>query len=188
MCMQDKIIYSNKEIKASIFRLANELRNKFVFENPMYVCVMDGAVQFFTHLTALLPSGNCVYVNASRYDNAQSGGPLKFELPACTDCNPSIIFVIDDIVDQGITMYSLCNVFVDKFPDATIVPVCLINRNRPDKVSDFEPFAAIQTTSNAFFAGFGMDNKGYDRNLTYIYDCTEAESSNNITTDDKTKE
>lgn len=46
MCMQDKVIYSNEKIKASILRLADELKIKFAFENPMYVCVMDGAVQF----------------------------------------------------------------------------------------------------------------------------------------------
>jgi hypothetical protein len=56
-------------------------------------------------------------------------------------------------------------------PNASVYTVALINRVNEDKGVPY--WSGIDTSESTFFAGFGMDNKGLNRNLSFIYDCTE---------------
>jgi hypoxanthine phosphoribosyltransferase len=178
------ILFSKETILNSISSLASEMRNSkdFKWDDVMYVCVMNGAVPFFQHLTEQLPSGRCVYIQASSYGDSQTMNPLKVEVDKeIWTYNPSQIFIIDDICDSGTTLYTLYQLFSKEFPNARVDTVTLIDRLGVDRLFDFQPTrSAIETGSKAFFAGFGLDNKGYDRNLPYIYDCTEVSNYHNV--------
>ena len=173
-------IYDSEEISDAIKRLALHLNDEFSLRNALYICILNGAVPFFTQLTQQLPPGQCEYIRCSSYGNSQTNSKLSFELPDIDDYSQfSSILVIDDICDTGITMMKVTEALRQKAPLQTnVIPVCLINRLRPDKHYINQPFSAFETGSTAFFAGFGMDNKGKDRNLLYIYDCSDDNSCN----------
>ena len=174
MCMDKRIIYGSEDINAYTSILSNRIKSIADMSNPLYVCVLKGAVPFFAKLTSYLPSGMCEYITCSSYNYEGEKGDLHYEIPhAVIPTYPSSIFIIDDICDTGSTLKTMVDIFKKRFPHSDVYGVCLINRLREDKVEGIEPLSAIETKEDTFFAGFGMDNKGYDRNLSYIYDCSD---------------
>lgn len=177
MCMDRRIIYDCCNIDAYTSFLSDRIKRIADMSNPLYVCVLKGAVPFFVKLTSYLPSGMCEYITCSSYNDNGEKGDLHFEIPhKIIATNPSSIFIIDDICDTGTTLKTMVDIFNEKFQHSDVYGVCLINRLRDDKVEGIRPLSAIETKQDTFFAGFGMDNKGYDRNLSYIYDCSDINS------------
>lgn len=171
MCV--KKMFSEKYISTRVDRLVGSLKYHCTFEDPIYICIMDGAVQFFADMTKHLPSGRCAYIKVSSYQDEQVPGELKIEgimgLPrSCKE-----IYIFDDICDSGNTLREVVNILKPRYPDSKITTITALYRIRDDAV--YTPdYYAIRTDSKAFFAGYGMDNKGYDRNLPYIYDCSNT--------------
>lgn len=169
-----KVIYDEFDIASAISELSSKLKKVIEFDinkPPAYICIMDGAVQFFTDITKTLPPGRCAYIKASSYKNNQQAGDLKVcEIPDGLDANQ--IFIFDDICDSGVTLKTIRDLISSKYLNADVYTVAFINRTCDKKgVPDF---SAITTSKSIFFAGYGMDDKGIGRNTPFIYDCTEG--------------
>lgn len=171
----ENIIFDFIDIFEAITNTAGEI-NHSVFEShdqtkpPVYICIMDGAVQFFTTITGMLPSGYCVYMKASSYRDGQQAGELTIsDVPKGLDADD--IFIFDDICDTGATLKCVKEAVQKTYPNANVHTAVLINRDVSEE--KYTPdFITINTTNPAFFAGYGMDDKGNGRNLPFIYDCT----------------
>lgn len=169
-----KVIYDELDIADAIYKLSSKLKKVIEFDinkPPVYICIMDGAVQFFADVTKELPPGRCAYVKASSYKNNQQAGDLTVcEIPDDLDANQ--IFIFDDICDSGVTLKTIRDLISSKYLNADVYTVAFINRTCDKKgVPDF---SAITTSKSIFFAGYGMDDKGIGRNTPFIYDCTEG--------------
>lgn len=169
-----KVIYDELYIADAIYKLSSKLKKVIEFDinkPPVYICIMDGAVQFFADVTKELPPGRCAYVKASSYKNNQQAGDLTVcEIPDDLDANQ--IFIFDDICDSGATLKTIRDLISSKYLNADVYTAAFINRTCNKKgVPDF---SAITTSESVFFAGYGMDDKGIGRNIPFIYDCTEG--------------
>lgn len=169
-----KVIYDEFNIADAIFELSNKLKDIIKFnidKPPVYICIMDGAVQFFADITKALPPGRCAYMKASSYGHNQQAGDLKvYEIPS--GLNADQIFIFDDICDSGSTLKTVRDLISSKYPDADVYTIALIDRTSNRKA--VPDFSAITTSKSIFFAGYGMDDKGIGRNIPFIYDCTEG--------------
>lgn len=168
-----KIVYDTFVIADAIAELSNTINNTVKFDKeklPVYICIMDGAVQFFADITRELPAGQCVYVKASSYGHTQQSGELTIsEIPSDLDSNQ--IFIFDDICDTGSTLEAIRDIVQLKYPNADVYTIALIDRASDRKEVPY--WSAITTSKSTFFAGYGMDDKGKGRNLPFIYSCTE---------------
>jgi len=133
---------------------------------------MNGGIYFFADITKLLPPGYCEFVKIQSYsDNVQ--GKLTFVSPIEFPKGFKQIIIFDDICDTGNTLSALVDILKQECK-ADIYTAVAIYRDRQD--STFKPdFAAITINNDVFFAGYGLDDKGYDRNLPYIYDVNGGE-------------
>lgn len=173
--IESKLVYDQRTIIRALYTLVRNIKCEVEFdaENPpVYICIMDGAVQFFSAITLMLPPGRCEYIKAHSYGDNQSAGTL-----VVSDINNSSlssakhIFIFDDICDSGATLKAVRDMVQLANPNASVYTVALINRVNEDKGVPY--WSGIDTSESTFFAGFGMDNKGLNRNLSFIYDCTE---------------
>lgn len=185
--MSDKILkYSSYDISDRIISVAEELHQHLsYFDNvekclkskkTLYVCVLNGAAYFFADITRMLPCGECIYMRASSYGDSQKSGEIHMSTPEIKNGESfEEVVIFDDICDSGKTLETVKRLFVAITPNANIRTAVLIDRLLTSGKKVHTPdFAAISTDSNIFFAGYGMDNKGMDRNCPYIYDCTEV--------------
>jgi hypoxanthine phosphoribosyltransferase len=161
-------LVSAAEIEATLQRLAGEIAARIADRTPLVLTVMGGAVVFSGHLLPLLAFPlELDYVHMTRYGDSTRGGNVEWKVRPRAPLQSRTILVLDDILDEGITLAALreellndgakdvyCAVFADK----------AIGRSKPIAAD----FVGI-TLPNRYVFGFGMDVRGAWRNLPEIY-------------------
>jgi hypoxanthine phosphoribosyltransferase len=163
-------VVSAAAVLKAIDQLAVRMTLALADENPLLVCVMNGAVPFAGALLQRLQfPAQFTHVHVSRYGDATQGGELRWHSQPTVSLNGRHVVFLDDIFDQGVTLAALGRwaleggaqqvsyaVLVDKQIAASAERPIVIN------------FAALQC-EDRFLIGYGMDYQGYWRNLPAIY-------------------
>ena len=163
-----ELICSADQVRTAVARLANELNGAMRGRNPLVVSVMGGAVVFTGQL---LPQLNFPldfdYVHATRYGDATSGGQLKWVVEPRITVVGRTVLLLDDILDEGITLAAIRQHLLDAGAAECITAVFAdkdIGRNKPLQAD----YVGL-TLPNRFVFGYGMDVHGAWRNLPAIY-------------------
>ncbi len=162
------LIYSADEIEQAVQRLASEITAKLFDQYPLVLCVMNGAVVFAGHLLPKLSFPlHFDYVQVSRYHNATCGGVMDWLKFPQDNLQGRTVLVIDDILDEGITLAQIRTEMLDKGVQSFYSAV-LVDKD----IGRIKPFQADFVglkLPNRYVFGFGMDIHGAWRNLPAIY-------------------
>ncbi len=143
--------------------------------NPILVCVMNGGVSLMGDLLRRLHFPLEVdYVHATRYANSTSGNVVSWLAEPHLACADREVLIVDDILDEGITLEAVVRRFRAQGASAVYTAVLLdkdIGRARPIAAD----FAAMPCPDRYVF-GRGMDYQGYWRNLRAVYALDETEA------------
>jgi len=166
------LLHSEQEVEAAIDNMAQEINTALADRNPLLLCVINGAIvtvgKLLTRLTIPLTIDS---IHASRYQNQTSGGNIKWLVKPDTPLKDRTVLIVDDILDEGITLeviYQYC-----REQGATAVYSAVL----VDKILDHEKpvtadFIGLKV-ENRYLFGYGMDYKGYLRNAPGIFACKE---------------
>ena len=162
------LIYSPETIEKTVQRLADEITETLSEQYPLVLCVMKGGVVFAGHLLPKLSFPmNFDYVQVSRYHNKTSGGETNWMVFPQDDLRDRAVLVIDDILDEGITLDEIRNKVLacgaQSFYSAVLVD------KEIGKTKSFHADFVGLTLPNRYVFGFGMDIHGAWRNLPAIY-------------------
>jgi hypoxanthine phosphoribosyltransferase len=166
------LLHSEQEVEAAIDKMAQEINLALADRNPLLLCAMNGGVVTFGKLLTRLTIPLTIdAINASRYQNRTSGGSIGWLVKPETPIKGRTVLIVDDILDEGITLQALCEYCREQ--GATDVYTAVL----VDKILDHEkPLAADFVglkVENRYLFGYGMDYKGYLRNAPGIYACKE---------------
>ncbi len=166
------LLHSEQEVEAAIDKMAQEINIALADRNPLLLCVMNGGIPTFGKLLTRLTMPLTIdAIDASRYQNQTSGGIIEWLVKPETPLKGRTILIVDDILDEGITLeaiYSYCR----GQGAAAVYSAVLV-----DKILDHEKpvtadFIGLEV-ENRYLFGYGMDYKGYLRNAPGIYACKE---------------
>lgn len=163
-----KPIISADKIQSKVQEIATKLSSRFKDETPLVICTLKGAIFFYTDLIRALDIDiKCDFVKASSYfGDTTAKGDIVLDADMTTTIKDEHVILVDEIVDKGKTLSylqrlvkarkpkSLCSVVLFSKPD------CCTEKLEIDFVGFNIP--------NAFIVGYGMDYRGYFRNLPYI--------------------
>lgn len=164
--------------KQGLDKLLNELAEKITAQcaadNPLVLCVMTGAVVAVGQLLPKLQFPlELDYIHATRYQGKTVGSELIWkQLPTAKLENRTII-IIDDILDEGVTMQKLVAFCVNE-KAKKVYSAVLVDKIISTKKAMQADFVGIQLADYYLF-GFGMDYKGYLRNTAGIFACSKDE-------------
>jgi len=162
------MIHSADAVDAGVRRVARRISAKLRDSNPLLLCVMNGGVPFAGQLmTQLTFPLDFDYVDATRYGQQTVGGELLWRREPSTPVNGRTVLLVDDILDEGITLAAICQRLLERGADACYTAVVadkLIGRKKPITAD----FVAL-TVPDRFLFGYGMDVRGAWRNLPAIY-------------------
>jgi hypoxanthine phosphoribosyltransferase len=164
------LIYSEAQVEAALDNMAAAINDALADRNPLVLCVLNGGIvaagKLLPRLTMPLTIDS---ISATRYQNQTFGGVIEWTLKPGTPLKDRTILIIDDILDEGITLAAIkdycleqgaievyCAVLVDK----------LLDHDKPIRAE----FIGLQV-ENRYLFGYGMDYKGYLRNAAGIYAC-----------------
>jgi hypoxanthine phosphoribosyltransferase len=167
------LLYSEQEVETALDRMAGQINRKLAGANPVFICVMNGGVvaagRLLTRLTMPLTIDA---VNASRYQNKTSGSTLEWTLKPGTPLTGRTVLIVDDILDEGITLKAIVDHCLEQGAKAVYTAVLVDKKlDHPKPVT--ADFVGVET-GNRYLFGYGMDYKGYLRNAAGIYACREG--------------
>ena len=155
-------------VQEEVGRMAREISAQLRDEFPVVLSVMGGAAVFTGQLLPQLDFPlEFGAIEVTRYNDDIQGRDIAWRLPPKDNVRGRTVLVVDDILDEGITLAAihkrlkemgaarvLSAVFADKD----------IGREKPVRAD----FVGL-TVPNRYVFGFGMDAYGLWRNLPAIY-------------------
>lgn len=164
---QSDLVASADEVQAALRRVASDIEARLAERYPLVLAVMGGAVVFAGQLLPLLRFPlDFDYIHVSRYGAATRGAKIDWRVTPPESARGRTVLVVDDILDGGETMAAIrerllalgaqafyCAVLVEK----------VLSRKKPLQAD----FVGLRIPDRFVF-GYGMDAKGYWRNLPEI--------------------
>lgn len=170
----EKLILSEDEIVRICHRLGKEIDQK-IAENhndvPIIVGIMNGALPFMYELVKHITSPiQLDTIKVSSYDGTASTGEVKVEKGPDHDLKGKDVYLVEDIIDTGVTMHFLKEYIKKKYKPRNLYVCILIKRNnlkmQYDELADF---TGLTTDEQRYIVGFGFDYYGLFRNVPYVF-------------------
>jgi len=157
-------LYTAADVTAAVDRLAVRLTVALADENPLLLCVMNGGLPFTGALMQRLHFPLTLsYVHVGRYGEATRGGALNWHARPQESLADRHVVLIDDILDEGITLAAL-EAWCGEEGASAVTTAVLLEKGEGGRAT----FAALPCPDRYVF-GWGMDFEGYWRNLPAIY-------------------
>lgn len=170
-----EVLLTKEYIDLSIAKVAKALDDNIILsENPtcrppIFICVLNGAVVFFTDLIRQVQSDiELDFIRAKSYVGKDNSGGVQILKDIESDITDRDVFVIEDIIDSGETMKEIFIHLTQKSP-RSIKVVTLLKRKGADHPHDF---FGIEI-GEEWVVGYGLDDNKLKRNLPDIYDLKE---------------
>lgn len=162
------LIYSEQTVTQTVQRMAVDITQVLSHQQPLVLCVMGGAVVFTGQLLPQLRFPlDFDYLHLTRYDKKMTGGAIHWQAEPKEDLRGRVVLVLDDILDEGITLAAIRDKILENGAKAFYSAVFAekeTGRPKPFKAD----FVGL-TVPDRYVFGFGMDIHGAWRNLPAIY-------------------
>ena len=165
-----QLIFDNATISYALDVLADKLEAQLKDLHPLMLCVMNGGIIFTGQLVTRLEFDlDLDYIHATRYRNQTKGGDvLNWLAEPHTSLQDRTVVILDDILDEGITLNEIikyCNAKGAK----QVISVVLLRKIHERCIKGVDcDYTALEVDDRYVF-GFGMDYKGGLRHLDGIY-------------------
>jgi hypoxanthine phosphoribosyltransferase len=161
-------LYNQSEVERELDRLAEEITVRHANTNPVVLCVMTGALIPAGHLlTRLTFPLEVDYIHATRYAGQTRGGELNWQTEPDIDLRDREIIIIDDILDEGVTLAAIVD-YCHQQAASRVFTAVLVEKRHERKTGLRADYVGLEIEDRYVF-GYGMDYKGYLRNVAGIY-------------------
>ncbi|OHT06970.1 Hypoxanthine-guanine-xanthine phosphoribosyltransferase [Tritrichomonas foetus] len=162
-----EVLYDQKAIEARVTELAAELSKEYRDKDPILVCVLTGAIFFFTDLVKKLdfpvyPD----YIIASSYSGTKSSGNLMITKDLKYNIEGRHVIIIEDIIDTGLTMYQLRYNLLSRNPAS--LKICVLCDKDVKKAYEVPIDYCGFHVVDKFIVGYGFDYNNKYRNMPVI--------------------
>lgn len=165
-----KVLISEEEIQQKLKILATKVEKSFDKDETIYViCVLKGSVMFCADLVKYINNPvQMEFIRISSYGNETKSSnnlqAIDLTLPNLADKN---VLIVEDIIDTGLTARFLTDLFKIKHHPKKVLFASLLNKKCARQI-EIEPDLYGFEIDDKFVVGYGLDYKGYFRNLPYI--------------------
>ncbi len=168
-----ELLYDKSQVESALDDMAEKITLFLSQRNPLLLCVMNGGIVIAGHLLTRLDFPLTLdAINATRYRNTTAGGEIDWLHTPQASLQNRTVLIIDDILDEGITLRSIYE-YCAQQGASSIYSAVLINKKLPQRKPIIADFIGLET-ENRYLFGYGMDYKGYCRNLAGIYALQES--------------
>ena len=162
------VMFDAAAVSKAVARMAVEITAAMKDEFPVVLSVMGGAAVFTGQLLPQLAFPlEFGAIEVTRYNNDIQGRDITWRLAPKDNVRGRTVLVVDDILDEGITLAAIEKKLVEMGAKHVYHAVFAdkdIGKAKPVKAK----FVGV-TVPNRYVFGFGMDAYGLWRNLPAIY-------------------
>ena len=153
-----KIVYTSGQIAERVRTMAAEIDAFYGDEPLVAVCVLKGAVFFFTDLVRAMRSENLEldFVRLSSYGKGTSSSRhMVFSKDVDCDITGKHVLIVEDVVDSGLSMQFLMRQFEARGARSLRL-AALVDKNERREVDVRVDFAGFKL-EEGFIVGYGRD-------------------------------
>ncbi len=175
-CVQQnaQLLHDHDAIEQAIDKMTGQIAAELADKNPLLLCALKGGIMITGQLLLKLNFPLTVdVINVSRYGRETTGGEINWLQKPSTDLADRTVLIIDDILDEGLTlekMIEYCRQQKAKCVYSAVLVDKKLSKSKPVQAD----FVGLEVEDHYLF-GYGMDYKGYLRNLPGIYACQESQ-------------
>ncbi len=164
-----RCLYDDVQVQQALERMAAAITATLADTNPLIIAVMNGGLIPAGHLLTRLHFPLHVdYLHATRYRGNTSGGELDWTVKPQHALTGRTVLVIDDILDEGITLKSILDYCHEHGAEKVYSCVLVEKIHERKHGCAHADFVGLQI-EDVYVYGYGMDYKGYLRNAAGIY-------------------
>lgn len=164
----ERLLLTREEIQEAVKKLGQQITKDYAGKSPLLVCILKGAVVFFTDLIREIDLPlQMEFMSISSYGaSTKSSGVVNIRKDLDVDITGRDIIIVEDIVDSGMTLSFLKKVFATRNA-ASVAIATLLNKPARRRVElDVEYYCF--NIPDAFVVGYGLDYDEKYRNLPDI--------------------
>ncbi|MDR3294169.1 MAG: hypoxanthine phosphoribosyltransferase, partial [Clostridiales bacterium] len=166
-------LYSGETVRNRVKELAEAIKRDYPSDETLVcVCVLRGAVLFFSDLVKAMPDMDLRFdfVTLSSYENAvYSSGRVKLIADMRENVEGKNVIVVEDIVDSGHTVKYLRQYFESKKAKSCRI-ACLLDKPCNRQVDVTADYTAFVLDRDRYIVGYGLDAAQRYRNLDGVYE------------------
>lgn len=165
-----KILLTEEQIQTRVRELGQQIAWDYRGKNPAMVCILKGAIMFYTDLLRAMPIQLSMdFMAVSSYGKrTKSSGEVEIRKDLSSSIENRHVIIVEDIIDSGFTLTYLTRMLAAR--GAASIKICTLL----DKPSRRAPGITLKTDysgfeiGDEFVVGYGLDYDEAYRNLPYI--------------------
>ena len=163
-----KVLYSEEEIRQRVQEMGEELYDRFVDKNPLFVGVLSGCFVFMADLVrATQLKSELEFIAVSSYKNGtKSTGVVQITRDLQCDITGRNLIVVEDILDSGNTLSYLKEYLLTRGA-ASVSIVTLLDKPSRRQKAIYADIVGFEVPDE-FVVGYGLDYAQQYRNVPYI--------------------
>lgn len=163
-----QVLLSEEQIRARVKEMGVELSRDYDGKNVILVCILKGAVNFFSDLARSMTCHlEMDFMSISSYgNNKKTSGIVRIAKDMDASITGRHVLIVEDIMDSGLTLNHLTHLLAAREP-ASLKIACLLDKPSR-RECDISPDYTGFVIPNEFVVGYGLDYNGYYRNLPYV--------------------
>lgn len=161
-------LLSKETIAKRVAEMGKQIAQDYKGEEVVCVCILKGSVIFYSDLVREIDLPvEFDFIRVSSYGNQlTSSGDVKITKDLSGSITDKHVLVIEDIVDTGITLNFLLDLFKSRNPKS--LKLCALLHKPANKVKDVKIDYLGFTIENHFVVGYGLDAAEKYRNLDFV--------------------
>ncbi|MGZ0084127.1 hypoxanthine phosphoribosyltransferase [Caldibacillus thermoamylovorans] len=163
-----KVLITEEEIQAKVKELGRLLTEEYEGRFPLAVGVLKGALPFMADLLKHIDTYlEMDFMDVSSYGHATvSSGEVKIVKDLNTSVEGRDILIIEDIIDSGLTLSYLVDLF--RYRKANSIKIVTLLDKPSGRKADIQADYTGFTVPDEFVVGYGLDYAEKYRNLPFI--------------------
>ncbi len=159
---------TSEELDKATLRIARDIKKDLGDQNPLFVCIMNGAFMFAAELLRAIDANFEVeFARYSSYSGIASTFELKEIMPLKVPVEGRTLIIVEDLIDTGFTMYNLKQKYLAEGAKDVFIVSMLLKKEALIKEVTVD-YVGIEI-ENKFIVGHGLDADGHGRMLKDIY-------------------
>ena len=165
----DRILVTKEEIAEKVRELGQKITKDYAGKEPVLVCILKGAVLFFSGLMREIDLPlSADFMAISSYGSAtKTSGVVRVLKDLDKDIVGKDVIIVEDIVDTGVTLNYLKSMLAHRGA-ASIRIAALLDKTARRTVHDLKVDYVCFDIPDAFVVGYGLDYDQTYRNLPDI--------------------
>ncbi len=157
-------------IEARIAELGARISEEYAGRDLTMVGILKGSVPFLSDLMrAITVPVQVDFLEVSSYGGGmESSGVVRLVKDLSHPIEGKNVLIVEDIVDTGLTLRYLLDVFAHRKPASVAIATLLDKPEGRQPGTPLLPDYIGFTIPNRFVVGYGLDLGGYFRNIPYV--------------------